>query len=127
MAPVATLGIDLETFSSNDIKYGVYKYVDAPDFEILLCGFAFDDEPVEVLDLTKTGGQFPQWFIDALYDDRILKTAFNANFEMTCFRKYFPDMPTECWECSSILALYNSLPTGLANVCLLYTSPSPRD
>lgn len=116
MAPVATLGIDLETFSSNDIKYGVYKYVDAPDFEILLCGFAFDDEPVEVLDLTKTGGQFPQWFIDALYDDRILKTAFNANFEMTCFRKYFPDMPTECWECSSILALYNSLPTGLANV-----------
>lgn len=116
MTPVATLGIDLETFSSNDIKYGVYKYVDAPDFEILLCGFAFDDEPVEVLDLTKTGGQFPQWFIDALYDDRILKTAFNANFEMTCFKKYFPDMPTECWECSSILALYNSLPTGLANV-----------
>lgn len=116
MAPVATLGIDLETYSSNDIKYGVYKYVDSPDFEILLCGFAFDDEPVEVLDLTKTGGQFPQWFIDALYDDRILKTAFNANFEMTCFRKYFPDMPTKCWECSSILSLYNSLPTGLANV-----------
>lgn len=116
MSPEATLGIDLETFSSNDIKWGVYKYVDAPDFEILLCGFAFDDEPVEVLDLTKTGGQFPQWFIDALYDDRILKTAFNANFEMTCFKKYFPDMPTECWECSSILALYNSLPTGLANV-----------
>lgn len=116
MSPEATLGIDLETFSSNDIKWGVYKYVDAPDFEILLCGFAFDDEPVEVLDLTKTGGQFPQWFIDALYDDRILKTAFNANFEMTCFKKYFPDMPPECWECSSILALYNSLPTGLANV-----------
>ena len=46
MAPVATLGIDLETFSSNDIKYGVYKYVDSPDFEILLCGYAFNDEPV---------------------------------------------------------------------------------
>lgn len=116
MDPVATLGIDLETFSSNDIKYGVYKYVDSPDFEILLCGYAFNDEPVEVLDLTKTGGQFPQWFINALYDDRILKTAFNANFEMTCFKKYFPDMPVECWECSSVLSLYNSLPTGLANV-----------
>lgn len=116
MAPVATLGIDLETFSSNDIKYGVYKYVDSPDFEILLCGYAFNDEPVEVLDLTKTNGQLPQWFINALYDDRILKTAFNANFEMTCFRKFFPDMPVECWECSSVLSLYNSLPTGLANV-----------
>ena len=116
MDPVATLGIDLETYSSNDIKYGVYKYVDSPDFEILLCGYAFNGEPVEVLDLTKTGGQFPQWFINALYDERILKTAFNANFEMTCFKKFFPDMPVECWECSSILSLYNSLPTGLANV-----------
>lgn len=116
MAPVATLGIDLETYSSNDIKYGVYKYVDSPDFEILLCGYAFNDEPVEVLDLTKTNGRLPQWFINALYDDRILKTAFNANFEMTCFKKYFPDMPVECWECSSVLSLYNSLPTGLANV-----------
>lgn len=116
MDPVATLGIDLETYSSNDIKYGVYKYVDSPDFEILLCGYAFNDEPVEVLDLTKTNGRLPQWFINALYDDRILKTAFNANFEMTCFKKYFPDMPVECWECSSVLSLYNSLPTGLANV-----------
>ena len=29
-----TLSIDLETYSSNDIKSGVYKYVDADDFEI---------------------------------------------------------------------------------------------
>ena len=48
-----TLAIDLETYSDNDIKYGVYKYVDSPNFEILLLGYSFDDEPVQVVDLTK--------------------------------------------------------------------------
>lgn len=50
---MATLAIDLETYSDNDIKYGVYKYVDTPQFEILLLGYSFDDEPVQVADLTK--------------------------------------------------------------------------
>ena len=49
-----TLRIDLETFSSVDlIKCGVYKYAESDDFEILLFGFAFDDEPIQVIDITK--------------------------------------------------------------------------
>lgn len=111
---MATLAIDIETYSSNDIRYGVYKYVDAPDFEILLIGYAFDDGPVQVADLTRE--EVPAQFVQALFDRSVTKTAFNANFEMTCLRKYYPDMPTGCWECTSILSLYNSLPTGLANV-----------
>ena len=109
-----TLAIDIETYSSNDIRYGVYKYVDAPDFEIMLFGYAFDDEPVEVVDLTRE--EVPDRVIQALFNLSITKTAFNANFEMTCLRKLFPTMPFGCWECTSILSLYNSLPTGLANV-----------
>lgn len=111
---MATLAIDIETYSSSDIRYGVYKYVDAPDFEILLIGYAFDDGPVHVADLTRE--EVPAQFVQALFDRSVTKTAFNANFEMTCLRKCYPDMPLECWECTSILALYNSLPTGLANV-----------
>ena len=46
------LSIDLETYSSRDIKkVGTYAYVDAPDFEILLFGFAFAEDPVQVIDL----------------------------------------------------------------------------
>ena len=111
---MATLAIDIETYSSADIRYGVYKYADAPDFEILLLGYAFDDEPVQVADLTRE--EAPAQFVQALFDRSVTKTAFNANFEMTCLRKYYPDMPLECWECTSILSLYNSLPTGLAKV-----------
>ena len=111
---MTTLAIDLETYSDNPIQYGVHRYVDTPAFEILLLGYAFDDEPVAVADLTKEG--VPARVRQALFDSSITKTAFNANFEITCLRTLYPDMPDTSWECSSVLALYNSLPTGLANV-----------
>lgn len=122
---MATLAIDIETYSSADIKYGVYRYADAPDFEILLLGYAFDDEPVQVVDLTKE--KAPARFVRALFDRSVTKTAFNANFEMTCLRKLWPDMPLDCWECTSILSLYNSLPTGLANVAEILKLPAQKD
>lgn len=111
---MTTLAIDLETYSDNPIQYGVHRYVDTPAFEILLLGYAFDDEPEKVVDLTKEG--VPARVRQALFDSSITKTAFNANFEITCLRTLYPDMPDTSWECSSVLALYNSLPTGLANV-----------
>ena len=47
------LWLDTETYSSVDLKAsGLFKYMEAPDFEILLLPFAWDDEPVRVLDLT---------------------------------------------------------------------------
>lgn len=110
-----TLAIDLETYSSNDIKFSVYKYVEAPDFEILLFAYAFDDDPVRVVDLAQ-GETLPDDVKAALYDKDVLKTAFNANFEINCLKKYFPDLPEEQWECDRILSLYNSYPPHLAAV-----------
>ena len=110
-----TLAIDLETYSSNNIRYSVYKYVEAPDFEILLFAYAFDDDPVRVVDLAQ-GETLPDDVKAALYDKDVLKTAFNANFEINCLRKYFPDLPEEQWECDRILSLYNSYPPHLAAV-----------
>lgn len=49
-----TLSIDIETYSSVDIrKSGLYKYVQSPDFEILLFAYAYDDNPVQVVDLAQ--------------------------------------------------------------------------
>ena len=46
------MGIDIETYSSAPLpKCGVYRYVDAPDFEVLLFSYAFDDEPIVTVDL----------------------------------------------------------------------------
>lgn len=106
--------VDIETYSSNHIKYGVHKYVDADDFEILLFAYCFDDGPVTVVDFT-AGEQIPPDVFNALRDPKILKTAYNANFEITCLQAAFgaDAVPDEQWECDSVLALYNSLPAGL--------------
>lgn len=120
-----TLSIDLETYSSNDIRYSVYKYVEAPDFEILLFAYAFDDDPVRVVDLAQ-GETLPDDVRNALYDKNVLKTAFNANFEINCLKKYFPDLPEEQWECTRILALYNSYPPHLAAVAKAMGFPEDK-
>ena len=112
---MAVLSIDLETYSDRDIRYGVHKYVDTPAFRVLLFAYAFDDEPVEVVDLA-LGEELPKRVKKAFYDPNITKTAFNANFEITCLREYFPDLPDDQWECDSVLALYNSYPPSLATV-----------
>lgn len=108
------LSIDVETYSECPIKYGAQRYVDDDSFEILLFAYSFDNEPVEVVDMTK--GPLPEKVVEALYDTTITKTAFNAAFEMLCLRKYFPDADFTNWECTSVLALYCSLPPGLENV-----------
>lgn len=109
-----TLNIDIETFSSTDLtKSGVYKYVQAPDFEILLFAYAFDDEPVQVVDLA-SGEELPDRVLNALKDRSILKTAFNAAFEMACINTvYFGRLAKEDWQCTMVKASMLGLPLSL--------------
>ena len=45
-----TLSIDIETYSSANLaKCGVYRYVEAPDFEVLLFGYSIDSGPIKVI------------------------------------------------------------------------------
>ena len=119
--------VDIETYSSNHIKYGVHKYVDADDFEILLFAYCFDDGPVTVVDFT-AGEQIPPDVFNALRDPKILKTAYNANFEITCLQAAFgaDAVPDDQWECDSVLALYNSLPAGLGGDAKILGFPEDK-
>ena len=77
------LSIDLETYSDVDLgKCGLYRYVEG-DFHILLFAYAFDDEEVRVIDMAQ-GEQLPQEVLDAIGDPKIIKAAWNAQFERTC-------------------------------------------
>lgn len=117
------LHIDIETYSSINLnKSGVYRYAEAPDFEILLFGYALDDGPVHVVDLAAKG-KLPRELLDALTDDRITKWAFNANFERICLSKflhrYYPEriatryLNPKSWRCSMIWSAYLGLPLSL--------------
>lgn len=111
-----TLAIDIETYSSAIIqKTGVYKYAEAEDFEILLFGYAFDDDPVKVVDLTVDS--IP-WEVEAALQDKdVLKTAFNANFERTCLSRMLrKKLSAEQWSCTAVMAKELGLPGSLADV-----------
>ncbi|MEW5952655.1 MAG: DNA polymerase [Bacillota bacterium] len=111
------LSVDIETYSSVDLKSsGVYVYTEAPDFEILLFGYAFDDDSVHVVDLA-SGKALPAQVFQALTDPAIIKTAFNAAFERTCIAKHFKlPMPPETWRCTQVHALTLGLPIHLEGV-----------
>ena len=76
-----TLSIDIETYSDVPLqKTGVYRYVESPDFEILLFAYSVDSQPVQVIDLA-CGEQIPKEILLALEDECVIKWAFNATFE----------------------------------------------
>lgn len=84
-----TLFVDVETFSSANLpSVGVYKYAEDQDFEILIFGYAFDNEPVKVVDLA-CGEELPDEVMSALWDKEVEKVAWNANFERTTIGKYY--------------------------------------
>ena len=113
--------IDIETYSSEDIsKCGVYKYVEANDFEILLFGYSVDFGEVRVVDLA--GGEvIPLEIIEAIKNDDVLKWAHNASFERICLSRYL-DLPTHTyldpfsWRCSMVYASCLSLPKSLKDL-----------
>lgn len=128
-----TIHIDLESYSGNDLgKCGVYKYVQHPDFDILLFGYAVDGGAVRVADLA-SGETLPEEVLAALSDETVTKWAFNSNFERVCLsewlRRNHPEyfssysvpgdtvgdyLDPRGWKCSMVWSAYMGLPLSLA-------------
>ena len=113
-----TLSIDLETYSNQPLaKTGVYRYVESPDFEILLFAYSVDGGPVQQIDLA-CGEKIPSEILYALEDVTVTKWAFNANFERICLSRYlgYPTgdyLEPDSWKCSMVWAAYMGLPLSL--------------
>ena len=111
------LAIDIETYSPVDLKEsGLYAYTEHPEFEILLFAYAFDKEPVKVIDLVLFE-DIPDEVFKALTDPLVLKTAHNANFERVCLTRHLGiSLPIDQWECTMIKSAMLGLPFALAVV-----------
>ena len=127
-----TLSIDIETFSSIDLsKCGVYKYTEAPDFDILLFGYSIDGGSVKEVDLA-CGEVIPPEVIAALTDNSVIKWAYNAQFERICLSRWLRDhghfnnagysvsddtvgnyLDPTSWKCTMVWAAYMGLPLSL--------------
>ena len=106
------LSIDIETYSDVDIgKSGLYKYVQSPNFQILLFAYSVDGAPVEVVDLL-SGDIIPKDIMEALEDPAVPKRAYNAAFEWYCLNTIC-DSPLSGWRCTMLHGLYCGYPAGL--------------
>ena len=135
MAEITSLEIDIESFSSVDLKKcGVYKYASSPDFEILLFGVSVDGGEVTVYDLA-SGDTVPEDIIRALSDNSVIKWAYNASFERVCLsvwlRRNYPQyfsfysiegdtvrnyLDPSSWRCSLVWGAYMGLPLSLEGI-----------
>lgn len=121
------LSIDLETYSDVDLpNCGVYRYVEG-DFHILLFAYAFDDEETKCVDMA-CGEQLPAEVMDALQDDSIIKSAWNAQFERTCLSKYLGiRLSPDSWQCTMVWAASLSLPLKLATAAQALKTAQQKD
>lgn len=108
------LSIDLETYSSVDIrKCGAFKYIESPDFEILLFSYSLDGAEPVCIDFAQ-GEILPDWIANALRDSEYIKKAYNAAFEWGCLSKYTGGQLPPCqWHCTMLKGLYAGYTAGL--------------
>ena len=111
---------DIESFSGVDIRSaGAFKYMEAEDFEILLIAYAWNDGPVEVVDMTRLDTNPEeraklQDFRAGLDDPDTVKIAHNSAFERAAFHRHFGRyQPPEEWSDTMIMAAMNGLPMSL--------------
>jgi DNA polymerase len=127
------LGIDIETYSSVDLRNTtVYRYVESPDFSILLFAYAVDDEPVKLVDLTRE--KLPVEVLQMLVDPGCIKVAYNANFERVCLSEWMKRnaglkdgyLDPEQWRCTMVHAATLGLPRTLGEVGAVLGLPEDK-
>ena len=107
------LSIDLETYSSVPLaKAGAQKYIQSPDFQILLFAYSVDGAPVEIIDLAR-GEYLPPWLVQAITSPDYIKHAYNAPFEWGCLSKFLGWLPPDQWRCTMFKGLYCGYTAGL--------------
>ena len=132
---IKTLSIDLETYSSIDLKKsGVYPYAESDDFEILLFAYSINEGEVQVIDIA-SGEKVPIEILNALVDNEITKWAYNCQFERVCLsywlKEHYPTifkgygdkydtvenyLDPVSWKCSRIWGAYMGLPLSLKGI-----------
>jgi DNA polymerase len=139
MGKVRTIGIriDIESKSRTDIKYGVYRYTEDPEFGVLVIAYspmrrhpggAIRLGPPRLVDLANPDPQF----IAALSNPRFQKHAFNANFERIALSRWLgmgdgDYLDPAGWYCTAVLANVNGVFGTLEEVARALRSPVNKD
>jgi len=139
------LSVDIETYCELDLRnVGAYAYADHPSFELLLFGYAYDDDPIMLVDIA-AGEKMPASVLMDLMNPGINKTAWNAQFERVCITSflrrqvegrlrtvsnagYYEEYaPPSQWRCTAIHSRALGLPGGLAKAAAFLNLEDQKD
>lgn len=120
------LHIDVETFSSIDVtKCGAYRHAEAPDFEIMLFSYSWNNGPVQTLDYKQP---LPADVKEALTDPQVLKIAHNAAFEIITIEAHYGiTLDSSQWFCTQIGVAYMGLPLKLEKAAEVLSLSEQKD
>lgn len=106
------LHIDIETAGPDNLdRVGAYRYAYAAT--LLLFGYAYDDDPVRVLDILH-GEPVPKTILDDLTSPEVIKYAHNAAFERALLSRLLNVyLDPRQWRCTAVHARSLNLPASL--------------
>lgn len=115
------LRLDVETFSRVDLKKaGAAKYFEDEQFEILLTSYKYVVDGVAqptILVDHMAGEDLPLTVRADLSNPAVIKTAFNAAFEIGAFEAHYDiELDVTQWRCTMVHALYCGMPGDLGGV-----------
>lgn len=119
-----TLYCDLETFSAKDIRAGSHAYAADPSAEVLLWGYAIDDAPAKVWDVT--AGLMPVELRQALDEvarkERRHVWQNGVMFDRVFLSYVMPDivLPMETLDDTMVMAYQAGLPGSLKELCEVF-------
>jgi len=121
---MATLWLDLETYSTIPIKNGAHKYAEGA--EVLLVAWAWDDEPVVVWDCTEGVWDTFAHGLQKAVDQAESVVIHNSAFDRTVLRHCGVNIPVEKVDDTMITALAHSLPGSLGQLCDVLGVPQDK-
>ena len=119
-----TLYCDLETFSAKDIRAGSHAYAADPSAEVLLWGYAIDDAPAKVWDVT--AGPMPDELRQALDEvarkERRHVWQNGVMFDRVFLSYVMPEieLPMETLDDTMVMAYQAGLPGSLKELCEVF-------
>lgn len=111
------LHLDYETASEVDLpKEGVHRYAVHPSTRILMLGWAFEDEPVQLWEPHKCALP-PARLVQGLLNPDVVVKAANATFERLITHYLLGiEVPYERWRCTLVSSYYLGFAGGLDQI-----------
>ena len=117
------LYLDTETFSEVPIKNGTHAYAESA--EIIICTWALDDGPVQILDLT-VDPRDPE-LESLLLDPEVTVVIHNSHFDRTIISHVWGiTIPTSRIHDTMVQAMSHGLPGALGTLCEILGLPSDK-